>query len=926
MTHARPDPVQLLEQARREEAAATRGRLKIFLGMAPGVGKTYAMLSAARRIARDGVDVVAGIVETHGRAETEEILLGLDLLPRRKVEYRGVQLEEFDLDAALARRPEVLLVDELAHTNVPGPGGKFEKRWQDVHECLSRGIDVFTTLNVQHIESLNDVVAQITGVKVTETVPDSVVDQADEIELVDLPPDALIERLRAGKVYQAENARRAVDPADGFFRKGNLAALRELALRRTASWVDAQMRQYKADRGIRAVWPAGERIIVAVSPSPMSAKLVRAAKRMAAGLHADLLAVYVQTPRTQNLPQADRERVVETLRLAESLGAHTSTLEAHDAAKELIAFARSRNVSRIVVGKTERSRLRDALFGSFVGNLIRSSGDIDIYVIRGETGESVEPGSGSAVIPRARRGGARALSGRYGAAVLIVVAISLACGAVFSRLELANIAMVYLAGVVIAAARLGRGPAVLAAVLGVASLDFFFVTPRGSFAVSDVQYLLTFAVMLGVGLLIAGLTTRLRELAASARDREQRTSMLYALSRDLAAAQDAHQVSTVAARHVHDAFHADAVIAVLSNGPAGPMLEPLAFAGQPDWFDTREQGVARWAIEHGKSAGLGTVRLPAAAARYTPLRGAAGRAGVLAVRPREAADVLETPQLLLLDTFSSQIASALERVALIEGQQTARLEARTERLRSALLSSVSHDLRTPLASIAGAASTLEQGHDTLDASTRLGLTRGIVQESRRLSDLIANLVFATRLDAGGITLHRDWTTVEEIVGVGLARHRDALAARPFRVSIPTQLPLLRVDNAMLPQVIDNLVDNALAHTPAGTPISIDAWSTGAHLVVRVADEGPGLPDEELSRVFLRFYRGRSPRSDGEASLPAASRVGMGLGLTICEGIIKAHQGRIWAERNAPRGVAFMFSLPVEHPQPGPPPEVVEAAS
>lgn len=946
MPDGRPDPADLLARIQRDgghgdDSTPTRGRLKIFFGMAPGVGKTYAMLAAAQRMAAQGIDAVAGVVETHGRAETEQLLLGLDILPRKQIEYRGadgasppVTLSEFDAESAILRRPDILLVDELAHTNAPG--SKREKRWQDVLECLKAGVNVYTTLNVQHLESINDVVAQITGVAVRETVPDAVFDRADEVELVDIPVEALHERLRAGKVYLADNAARAVDPSDGFFRKGNLTALREIALRRTAAWVDSELNRYKQDRGIRAVWPAGERILVAVSPSPMSGRLIRAAKRMAAGLHADLIAVYVETPRTANLAQPDRDRLSQNLRLAESLGSTTATLTADNAARELIAFARSRNVSRIVVGKTTRARWREALFGSFITNLIRESGDIDISIIRGDESGAAPAGSetaraddhaGDRPIPFA------SIARRYALALAAVAGVALFGRVALANLELANVAMMFLAAVVVSALWLGRGPAIFAAVAGVAAFDFFFVPPRLNFAVSDVQYLLTFVVMAAVGVIVGTLAARSREQTAGARDRERRTAALYALSRELAGAADARQVAVTATRHLHDTFACDAILALpVMRAGHPPTLDPIAHAGEPDWFDDgggsaggaggRERGVAQWAIDHGRSAGLGTQKLPGSAGRYIPLSGASGKVGLLALRPRAAqsgqAGFLDPVNALLLDAFASQIASALERVTLSEGQQAAQIEVERERLRSALLSSVSHDLRTPLASITGAASTLEQP-ETTDPDTRAALLRTIVDESTRLNDIIANLVFATRLESGGIQLRREWTTLEEIVGVGLARHRADLAARPFHVRLPADLPMIRVDNAMLPQVVHNLIENALRYTPPGTPITLSAWaddgdSAGGHLVVKVADEGPGLAGDEASKVFHRFYRGRAAASTGAPATPA-NTTGMGLGLTICEGIIKAHGGRIWAEPNTPRGVAFLFSLPIEADQP-----------
>ncbi|MCC6678902.1 MAG: sensor histidine kinase KdpD [Phycisphaerales bacterium] len=942
MSDDRPDPSELLARVQREELragadGAPRGRLTIFFGMAPGVGKTYAMLAAAQRMAGQGVDVVVGVAETHGRAETEQLLLGLDILPRKRVEYKGregagpaVVLEEFDADAAIARRPDILVVDELAHTNAPGSGR--EKRWQDVRECLKAGVSVYTTLNVQHIESLNDVVAQITGVAVRETVPDQIVDEADEIELVDVPVEVLHERLRAGKVYQGENAARAVDPGDGFFRRGNLTALRELALRRTAAWVDSEMRRYKADRGIRAVWPAGERVLVAVSPSPMSGKLVRAAKRMAAGLHADLLAVYVETPRTAELGHADRERLMRTLRLAESLGASTTTLSGANAAHELIAFARSRNVARIVVGKTERSRLREAVMGSFVNNLIRESGDIDIYVIRGDSADAGEgDGNGG---PRAEvdgeAGSGEGLTLLARAAVALgIVAVSVLVARLFhDGPDLSEESMVLLAGVIVAALTLGRWPAVLATVLSIAAFNFFFVEPLYTFAVSDSRSYVAFGVMLAAGTIIGTLAARSREQARSARDRERRTASLYAMTRELAAARDAREVAAVGTRHLYDTFASDVAISVPGpaagrGGDAGKSagLDVLGSAGAPDWFDERERSVARWVLDHGHPAGLGTRTLPAAAGRHVPLVGSGGGLGVLSLRPGRAVGLLGTANLLLLETLANQVATALERVALIESRQAARLEAERERLRSALLSSVSHDLRTPLASITGAASALEQGGGVIDAPARAGLLATIVDESARLSDLISNLVFATRLEAGGVALAREWTTVEEVVGVGLARHRQALASRPFRVHLPAELPMINVDNAMLPQVVHNLVENALRYTPAGTPISISAWSTPTHVIVKVADEGPGLAEDESARVFQRFYRGRAARG-GEIG-HAEARGGMGLGLTICEGIIRAHGGRIWAEPGVPNGVAFLFSLPIERPPPAPPADAEE---
>lgn len=963
-TETNPDPQatdEVLDRFKREQQSAVdgapvagsmqlRGRLKIFFGMSPGVGKTYAMLAAAQRMAAQGVDVAVGVVETHGRAETEQMLLGLDIIPRVKIEYGGAgaggatTLHEFDVDSAMRRRPDILLVDELAHSNAPGSPSGRAKRWQDVEACLAAGVNVYTTLNVQHLESINDVVAQITGVKVSETVPDRVFDEADEIELVDLPPDALHERLKAGKVYLGENAVRAVDPSDGFFRKGNLLALREIALRRTAAWVDSDMRRYKQDRGIRAVWPAGERIVVAVSPSPMSAKLIRAAKRMAAGLHAELIAVYVETPRSANLSAQDRERLDANLRLAETLGGTTHTLAGDNAARELIAFARSRNVGRIVVGKSERPRWREVLFGSFIDNLIRESGDIDIYVVRGdESASGVTHPARSAAENGARTPKPPArVAGEFAASAGMVAACALVGLAFFRPPDLSEEALILLAGVVVSALWFGRVTAIFASIMAVLAFNYFFTEPRFTLNINDTGYLVTFSVMLAVGVVVGTLAARAREQRLRAWSRERATAAQHALSRELAAARDARSVAAIVARHAHDLLQADAVVctpAPLARGGASLRARELdvaaaAGSGGPDWYSgegeepARDRGVAQWVFDHGSPAGRGTSTLPSAQGGYVPLIGSSGRVGVLGVRTEQKGDVdpFDAAQLATLESIASQAASALERVTLAESEQSARINAERERLRSALLSSVSHDLRTPLASITGAASTLQQAGASqtsegaegvgggIDEPTRAALLRTIVDESSRLNDIIANLVFATRLESGSVDLRREWTTVEEIVGAGLSRHRDALASRPFRAHVPTDLPMIHVDNAMLPQVVHNLVENSLRYTAPATALGISAWTSETNVVVKVWDEGAGLADDESSKVFERFYRGRASKTASPSSGAAAS-TGMGLGLTICEGIIRVHGGRIWAEPNTPRGVAFLFSLPIDYPQP-----------
>jgi two-component system, OmpR family, sensor histidine kinase KdpD len=663
MSEQRPDPDALLARVQAEEAQQARGKLKIFFGAAAGVGKTYAMLEAAHARRAEGVDVVVGWVDTHGRAETEALLQGLEVLPRRPLAYRGAILYEFDLDAAQARRPALLLVDELAHSNAPG--SRHAKRWQDVAELLEAGIDVYTTVNVQHLETLNDVVAQITGVIVRETVPDSILERADEVELVDLPPDDLLQRLREGKVYVPRQVERALH---NFFQKGNLIALRELALRRMADRVDDQMQVYRRTHDIAEVWPTTERLLVCVSPSPLAARLVRAARRMAARLRAEWLVVYVETPATLQLPEADRDRVVQTLRLAEQLGAETVTLSGQKVNEELLNYARTRNVSKIVVGKPKRMRWRDRIFGSVVDDLVWGSDEIDVYVLSGEA-DTLRP-QAAHVLERHSDWPA------YGWGLAVVVLCTVLAWLVFPFFGESNLIMIYLLGVVAVARRSGRGPSILASVLSVVAFDFFFVPPYLTFAVSDVEYLVTFAVMLLVALIISAQTVRLRQQAEAARQRERRTAALYAMSRDLANARDTNDILQAATRHISEVFESQVVLLLpdvnghLQTRGAGA---PRHAAGHQTFtLDAKELGVAQWVYEHQQMAGLGTATLPSTQALYVPLIASRGVVGVLGVRPDLPRRLLALEQVHLLETFASQTALAIERATVAEEAQNAR--------------------------------------------------------------------------------------------------------------------------------------------------------------------------------------------------------------------------------------------------------------
>ena len=889
----RPDPEALLARVNAEEARERRGKLKVFLGAAAGVGKTYAMLEAVREQKLDGVDAIIGYVETHGRAETDALLAGLEILPPKAVDYRGTALREFDLDAALARRPTLILVDELAHTNAPGC--RHAKRWQDVVELLDAGINVYTTMNVQHLETLNDVVAKITSVIVRETVPDSVFEQADEVELVDLPPDELLERFKDGKVYMPEQAEEAVK---NFFRKGNLIALRELALRRTAERVDAQMRVYMHEHAIEKSWPTAERLLVCISPGPESARLVRAAKRMADRLGAPWVAAYVETPAQLRLPPQVRDRVTQTLRLAEQLGAETVRLPGQQMSEAILGFAHDRNVTKIVVGKPRRRLWTRILIGSIVDALVQGSGDIDIYVI---SAEREKPG-----VPPAL-GGRRAIPtdwARYGWAMAVV---ALATGAAWLTLpffELANQVMLYLLGIVVVATRYGRGPSLVASILSVAVLDFLFVPPVFTFAVSDVRYLFTFVVMLVVGLVTSSLAARIRMQADAARQREQRTAALYAMSRELASTRGLEQLLTIAVRHISEVFRSQVV--VLLPGTGGESLQSSS-CGQYT-VDSNELGVAKWVHEHHQPAGLGTATLPGAAALYLPLQAPRGPVGVIGIRPADRHALDSPDQLHQLETFSNQTALAIERAHLADEAQHAQVRIETERLRNSLLSSVSHDLRTPLATIKGAATSMLDNGGNLDAPTRRELLESVREEADRLNRLVQNLLEMTRLESGALQLRREWHPLEEVVGAALSRLGKELTGRRVDTHVPRDLPLVPIDDVLIEQVLVNLLDNAVKYTPASSPIRILATSTDEAVTVEVADRGPGLPRGDEDRVFEKFYRG----------LPGGR--GAGLGLAISQGIVKAHGGHIWAQNLPEGGVAFLFTLPLA----GKPPDAVPA--
>jgi len=886
VTDERPDPDALLRQVQADEARARRGRLKIFFGASAGVGKTYAMLAGGRAALTAGTALRVGLVETHGRADTEAMVGDLPRLPLKEVPYRDRVLREFDLDAALVfgaqHADALLLLDELAHSNAAG--SRHPKRWQDVEELLAAGIDVWTTMNVQHLESLNDIVSGITGVRVWETVPDRIFDEADEVVVVDLPPDELLQRLKAGKVYLAPQAERA---AANFFRKGNLLALRELALRRTADRVDDEMQAYRRQSTVQRVWPNREALLACVGPGEHGEKVVRSCARLAAQGEVDWHAVFVETPALQRLSDSRRQHPLRVLKLAQELGATAATLSAPEAAAALVRYAREHNLVRLVIG---RHRRRWPWQRSLAERLTDLGDDLDVLQVA-LPGSPFRAGAAGAADERA----AEPLPWRnYLAAVAVCAATALAASPLVDWLELSNIVMLFLLAIVGVAMRFGRGPAVLAAFVGVALFDFFFVPPRFTFAVSDAQYLITFAVMLVVALVIGQLTAGLKTQAEAATQREHGVRSLYAMSRDLGAALMPEQVAEIGARFLAAEFGARSALLVPD---ALDRLQAL-----PGATATVDAGVARWAFDRGEAAGRGTDTLPASPCLVLPLKAPMRLRGVLAIEPAAGDRELGPEPRRLLDTCASLLAISLERIHYIEVAQSSTLQIESERLRNSLLSAISHDLRTPLAALVGLADTLQLTQPAPTEAQR-EIMRSIRQSAMRMSTLVNNLLDMARLESGAVQLNRQWQPLEEVVGSALASCAPLLAGRKLRVQLADDLPLLHLDSVLIERVLVNLLENAAKYTPGGSPIDIIGILHGDRVALSVQDHGPGLPKGREEAIFEKFERGTKE----------SATAGVGLGLAICRAIVQAHGGTVVGVTRDDGGARFTVTLPVGEP-------------
>lgn len=897
MNNTRPDPDRLLDQLRDEDARAQRGKLKIFFGASAGVGKTCAMLAAARQQVLQGVDVVIGVIETHGRLETEAMADGIESVPLRRIEHQGHTLQEFDLDAMLARKPAVALVDELAHSNAAG--SRHPKRWQDVDELLAAGIDVWTAINVQHLETLNDVVGGITGVTIRETVPDRIFDLADEVVLVDLPPDELLQRLKDGKVYMPQQVERAIQ---NFFRKGNLIALRELALRRTADRVDGEMRKYRRNHtqstASAPVWQTQPSLLACIGADDEGERVIRSAARLAAQLDLPWHAIHVETLEEADGASPRQQRALKLLKLAETLGAETANLAASDIPACIVKYARDHNLARIYLGRASATRRRYPWQTTLTERLAAIAPDIDItQVARSETAN-----------PRKNDGEIQEVDAipwaAYVKTVVACVLTTLVATPLQSVFELANIVMLFLLTVVLVAVRYGRGPSVLASFLGVAMFDYFFVAPRFSFAVSDAQYLLTFSVMLTVGLITGQLTARFRAQATVATQREKRVRALYEMSRDLSGALMPSQITEICQRFIAAEFAARAALFLADDSDV--LQAPLHADGNTLRLDA---GIAQWAYEHGAAAGAGTNTLPGSSVLYLPLQAPMRMRGVLAVESSRPERLQLPDQRRLLDTCARLIGIALERLHYVNVAQTTTVQMESERLRNSLLSAISHDLRTPLSVLVGLSESLFMTTPP-PTEEQCRIANTMRQESLRMNSLVTNLLDMARLQAGHIKLRREWQPIEEVIGSSLGAMQSQLADRTITTQLQPDLPLVEFDAILIERVLCNLLENAAKFTPAGSHIEIgaalkDVTEDKRVVEVWIADNGPGLPEGKEDQIFEKFARGQK-----ESATP-----GVGLGLAICRAIVEAHGGTIRGENRRDtkqvmaQGARFSFTLP-----------------
>ncbi len=897
MNDQRPDPDALLAKVQAQEKHAARGRLRIYFGASAGVGKTYAMLSAARKLQAEGKRVLVGVVETHGRSETAAQLEGLSMLAPHAIEYRGKALTEFDIDAALEQHPDLILMDELAHSNAPG--SRHPKRWQDVDELLDAGIDVFTTVNVQHLESLNDAVGGITGIRVAETLPDTVFEAADEVVLVDIPADELLNRLRSGKVYQLQQAERA---SRNFFRKGNLIALRELALRRTADRLENDVQAYRIEKSINAVWKTDAALLACLGPRAGIDHIIRSTARMASQLNAVWHVIYVETPQLQRLASEERERILKSLKMAGDLGARTAVLSGNDIARTIVDYARSQNFSKIVLGRAHPTW---PWRKPHMQRIATIAPDVDLIEIGGESSRqsSMNDGLGNKASREEDEQDGRWPYWGYVLAGSASLLTALAATPLLRYFDLANIVMLFLLTVVLVAIRLGRGPSVVATVVGVLAFDFFFVPPRFSFAVSDLQYLVTFAVMLVVGLITGHLTSDLRYQARVAFDRESRSRALYEFARELSSVLQTDQIFEITRNFIQRSFRARATLILPdANGRLQTPQPVTAGQSQAPNLSVLDMGIAQWAFDRATPAGIGTDTLPASSYFYLPLVAPMRTRGLLAIEPEGRRWIFVPEQRQQLETYAALAAIALERVHYIEVAQDALVHMESERLRNSLLATLSHDLRTPLTALIGLAESLTTAKPPLPPA-QAQLARDLQGEMQRMSALVTNLLEMARIQNGEVQLNLQWQPFEEVVGSAIRLCKPHLGSRKLDTDVPSDLPLVRFDAMLIERVLCNLLENAGKYTPGDAHILVKAQVAGESLEVEVSDNGPGLPHGKEEMLFEKFARGERE----------SATTGVGLGLSICRAIVEAHGGMIRAAKSSLGGAMFTFTLPLGTP-------------
>ena len=883
----RPSPEALLGQVKKEG----RGKLKIFLGAAPGVGKTYEMLTQARQRRLDGIDVVIGVVETHGRLDTDALTKGFEAIPKKRSLYKGRVIAEMDLDAILQRKPKLVLVDELAHTNAEG--SRHPKRYLDVMELLAAGIDVYSTINIQHVESLNDVIAQITRIHVRETIPDEILDQADEIELVDTTADDLLQRLREGKVYVKTQAERALRH---FFQPGNLTALRELALRRTAQHVDRNMTDYMQAHGIGGPWPAGEHILVCVNEHPSSAELMRRARRLADSVKGTWTAIYVESARHMSLSEIEKDRIADTMRLAQRLGAEAVTLSGRDIAQTILEYARKNNVTQILIGKSQRSRWFEILSGSVVRELMRKSGAISVTAVLAQ-GDAVP----EKTIKTQPSVDARALW-RYAwstLAVAVTIGIAWIFNATMSH-TLGSVGMLFLLPVLLSAVSFGLRPALFTSFVSVMAYNFFFLPPLYTFTIADPNNLVSFGVLLLVAITTGNLTSRVRVQADLAAARAEIASELYRFTGKLAGIARLDDILWAAAFQISSMLKTNIVILL----PDPATKHPEIRVGYPpeDELDAQDMAAATWSWEKGKAAGRSSDTLPGTKRLFLPMRTGEGLVGIVGLQRHDARSLFTPEERRLLDALLDQTALAIERSQLVERVDEAQVRSEADKLRVAMLTSLSHDLRTPLASILGAATSLLSSRNLYDAKQTDELLATIRDEAERLDRFVGNLLDMSRLEAGVLGIKPETIDVADLVDTAIKRLNRRLSGHRIALDLPGDLPLVVVDPLLLEQALVNLLDNAAKYAPEGSSIKIGARGADKKLLLTIEDEGPGIPSEELPFIFDKFYRAKA--SDRRIA-------GTGLGLAVARGFVEAFGGSLDAANRTDRSGAVMtISLPL----------------